>query len=71
MQLEVGSQFMPLQASGLCQALARIGKQCQPTYGALVQQVRVSLAIVFGPAVVFRGRNAVRVRGEAESDDPR
>ena len=29
------------------------------------------LAIVFGPAVVFRGRNAVRVRGEAESDNPR
>jgi transposase len=31
--------------SGLCQALARIGKKCKPTYDALVQQVRVSLSV--------------------------
>ena len=31
--------------SGLCQALARIGKKCNPTYDALVRQVRVSLSV--------------------------
>jgi transposase len=31
--------------SGLCQALARIGKKCKATYDALVQQVRVSLSV--------------------------
>src|SRR4030042_1221417 len=31
--------------SGLCQALARIGKKCNPTYDALVRQVRASLSV--------------------------
>jgi len=31
--------------SGLCQALARIGKKCEPTYDALVQHVRGSLSV--------------------------
>ena len=36
---------LKITPGGLCQALARIGKKCKPTYDALVQQVRASLSV--------------------------
>ena len=36
---------LKITPGGLCQALARIGKKCKPTYDALVQQVRASVSV--------------------------